>query len=386
MTHHRTALAPTTTLLSWGLAALAAGVPLSTTATEQLPAGTWRAQRAEIVDRRGFDKPMVAMTMLVPAGWRQQGEVAWTVGAFCTRPYQPVLKAESPDGRGAIELATGEGWGANSFGPASKECPHAAHGSAEVYLKAWVQRHRPGAQWLDYRARPERSRPAQQQALAGGGGIKTWIETGQALIGYTQGGQAMRESLAVSISFMAMQVPMVNRAPMQSIQGESFGVLAWRAPEGQLDFRQFDAMWQTLKSEPEWQARINTATSQMARENAATQAEIGRINAATAAETRAHMQQRAQIRAQTQAEVSAIHSGIARDRAASQDRMHTDRVRVIREVELYRGSGGGAAVELPSHYRHAWRLRDGSYVMTDSPNFDPGRDIGVQGEQLQRTR
>ena len=48
------------------------------------------------------------------------------------------------------------------------------------------------------------------------------------------------------------------------------------------------------------------------------------------------------------------------------------------------GGSGTGVVELPNHYRHAWRMRDGTYVLTDSPNFDPQRDAGQAGEQLQR--
>lgn len=86
--------------------------------------------------------------------------------------------------------------------------------------------------------------------------------------------------------------------------------------------------------------------------------------------------------AQTRAEIADIHAGIQRDRSASQGRMHRDKVRTLREVEHYRDPSGGL-VELPNHYQHAWKLRDGSYVLTDSPAFDPGRDLGVAGEKLQ---
>jgi hypothetical protein len=60
----------------------------------------------------------------------------------------------------------------------------------------------------------------------------------------------------------------------------------------------------------------------------------------------------------------------------------TSHARTLREVEHYRNPSGGT-VELPNHYRPAWKLRDGSCVLTDSPAFDPGRDLGVAGEKLQ---
>lgn len=367
------------------LAATLAAAALAPAAAADLPAGALRVQVAQMVDRQGFEKPMPALTMLVPAGWRHQGDVQWKVGIACQRPYQPRLEAVAPDGVGAIVLAPGEGWGANSFGPVGQGCPQATHASAEQYLAAWVRQHRPGAQWLDYRLRPERHREGPAHSFPGGGTMRSWVETGQALIGYEVQGRPVRETLAVSVSFFQSTIPMVNRAPMQTVVGESFGVLAWRAPAGTLDLRQFDAVWQTLRAEPEWKSRIDAGMAQMARENAETQAKIAQIKRDMNAETMAHIRRRGEIMANTRAEVSAIYSGIQRDRSASQDRMHADNVRTLREVDVYRGSSG-PAVELPHHYKNHWKLDDGSYVLTDSHSFDPGRDLGVQGERLQLAR
>lgn len=100
----------------------------------------------------------------------------------------------------------------------------ATHTSAEQYLRAWVGKHRPGAQWPDYRIRPERSQAGQTQAFPGGGAFRAWAETGQALLAYAQAGRAVRETLAVTIRFQGREFPMVNRAPMRLINGQALGV------------------------------------------------------------------------------------------------------------------------------------------------------------------
>jgi hypothetical protein len=41
-------------------------------------------------------------------------------------------------------------------------------------------------------------------------------------------------------------------------------------------------------------------------------------------------------------------------------------------------------VQLSSHYEHAWQLKDGTYLLTDDVNFDPSRDLGVQGQRLKK--
>ncbi len=343
-----------------------------------------RVQPAEVVDTQGFGKPLVALTMMVPAGWQTDGAVEWRQTLGCGKPVQRRLTARAPDGSAELALLPGEAWGVTSAGAHSPGCTMARFDTAQAYLQAWVQRHRPGARWLDYRPRPDRSQAGQRMDMPGGGAMRSWFETGQALIGYRQGGREMRETLAVSVSFTQSTLPgLVGMPAMHMLFGESHGVLAWRAPEGQLDFRQFDALWLTLRSGPEWLQRLNQGLNQMARENAATQMEIGRIQAQTSRETLAAQARRGQMLAQNRADIADIHDNTQRQRDATNDRMHTQTVKTLREVEHYREPGGGT-VELPSHYRQAWKLRDGSYVLTDDADFRPSRDLGVDGDMLKR--
>ena len=55
---------------------------------------------------------------------------------------------------------------------------------------------------------------------------------------------------------------------------------------------------------------------------------------------------------------------------SSQDRMHTNFIKSIREVENY--TDGSGKYELSSGYNHAWSRGDGnSFLLSDNPNFDP---------------
>ena len=346
-----------------------------------------RVQRAEIIDQQGFEKLMLAATMMVPVGWRQQGSVRWKTGAACGKAYGWQLSATAPDGVSAIELVPGEAWSHNNFGGGGGgggggaqpgACPVQMLRNTQEYLAAWVQRHRPGARWLDYRARPDKSRPEQQQAMAGGR-FSQRVESGQALIAYQVAGREVRETLAAAVGFSQSQMAGIQGQVMASTAGESFGVLAWRAPAGQLDFKQFDAVWDTLRAAPEWKQRIDAAEAQMAQENSSTQQRIAQIRADTSRETLAHMARRGEIRAQTQRDVADIRNNTWQARQDSNERMHTANVRTQREVQGWRDPRSGGVVELSNHYNHAWQLRDGSYVLTDNPNFDPSRDLGVPG-------
>lgn len=219
-----------------------------------------------------------------------------------------------------------------------------------------------------------------------GNEMRMSFEAGQALIGYSAGGRELRETLATVVVVTHQSLAGLQPGTsLQSITGRSLGVLALRVPDGQLDFRRFDALWSTLRSDPAWSERIRRGNAQMAAENQATQAAIGQIQAQTSRETLAAMARRGEMAAQTRAEIAAINNGTWQAGQASQDRRHTEAVRTVREVEAWRDPrGGNAVLELPGHYRHAWQLRDGSYVLTDDAQFDPARTLGQPGVALSR--
>ena len=49
----------------------------------------------------------------------------------------------------------------------------------------------------------------------------------------------------------------------------------------------------------------------------------------------------------------------------------------IRGTETYNDdNAAGGQVELSNLYDNAWRLNDGTYVLSDDANFEPYRDLG----------
>ena len=59
--------------------------------------------------------------------------------------------------------------------------------------------------------------------------------------------------------------------------------------------------------------------------------------------------------------------------------------RMIRGVDAYADSQGKTQ-ELTSGYSRAWKLDDGSYVLSTQANFDPWRDLGLRGQPLEQQR
>jgi hypothetical protein len=374
---------PLTTPLVAAMAALAAGAALAQAPTSPA-AEPLRVHPLQIIDRQGFEKPYVAYTMFVPAGWRSEATVRWNVQAPCSRSYQPVFKAESADGQQVLELTPGEGWGRGSMGPLAQGCPTWGIQSAEQYLQGWVQKHRAGARVLELRTRADKvQRPPPMQGA--GYESRRVLDVAQALIEWP-GATPQRELLVTVVNFGHTRMAgMGGLPPIEAVSGEAAGVLAWRAPGAGPDARAFDALWSSFRQNPEWAGRIAAVQQQMAQENAQTQMQISQLQHQGAMDTLRQQAQRGENAHRARQEMAEMQSQGWRDRQQSSDRQQQANVQAIRGVTAWRDAGG-ATVELPDHYRHAWKLKDGSYVLTDDPNFDPARQLRVEGQALKPAR
>jgi hypothetical protein len=367
-------------LLVLAIALCAASAPV---AAQALPAGQLRVQLMQIIDRQGFEKPMLAYSMFVPAGWRTESTVRWNPQSACSRPYQPVFKAEAPDGAGVLELFPGEGWGRGTMGALAPGCPVATIGSAEQYLQTWVQRFRPGARVLEMRPRPDksfRSPPMQGQGVEN----RHLQDAAQALIELpvtAAQGSPQRELLVTVINVSQFRMAGMGGPPIETFSGESGGVLAWRAAGAGPDPRAFDALWSSFRRAPEWNARIQRANQQMSQENAQTQMQISQMQHQGAMDSLRQQAQRGEDAHRTRQEIAEMQNQGFRERQNSQDRQHQSTVQAIRGVTPWRDAGG-STVELPNHFRHAWKLKDGSYLLTDDANFNPSRDLRIDGQAL----
>lgn len=367
--------------------AAALALPAAVLARPATPAeDVLRVQRVEIIDRTGFEQPMPAVAIMVPAGWQAGGEVLWRIDQQCVRAYAPTLQARAPDGSAAIELAPTDGWSAASPGlPQPGGCPQATFQDAQQYLQAWVGQHRPGAEILEYQPRPDKSRVLAQNEWQGGG-ARSWADSGVVRIRYPEDGRTVYETAATIITVHYTRMSAGVGRTWETMQGQAHGVLAWRSTDAEVPPRSFDLVWSTLRSVPEWQARITQAEQQMAAEREATQREILRIQGQMARENLEHIRRRGEIRRQAMQDVEAMRNETWRSTQATQETMHRNQVRAMREVQGYQDPRTGNIVELPHHYNHAWQLRDGTYVLTDNPGFDPRRALGIPGQQLQPTR
>ncbi len=352
---------------------LACGQAAGATAAE--PQGIVRFDRAIIVDAIGFEQPIAASTMFIPHGWLTQGGVLWGREYMCTNGYNVNWSATSPDGATSITILPQEKWETNNYGggPSTPGCGSAPYTSAQDYLVSVVQRFRPGAQIIDYRARPDL---AQELASYNSstpmpmGEMRTWVDSGEILFAFNDRGRDMRGSIAASVVFSLMRTNAgMGMGVMDALTALAFPGYGVIAPKDQFNLKFFEALRRTIKTNPQWEQRL-------ANHNAAI-AQVARVENA----------KRAAIIAKSNAEIAQIREQAWNSYQESADRRAREFGELMRGVETYNDADApGGTVELSHTYDNAWRLNDGTYVLSNDVNFEPWRDLGVEGKRLESAK
>lgn len=322
-------------------------------------------QRVAIVDPTGFEKPMPAHWVQLPAGWRTQGGVVWDQNAPCGATPSFRWQASSPDGSQLLTLHPSEAWTWDNLGlpPSQGQCPRVPITDIRQYLESFVQRHRPGARILDYRPRPDLVRTPPPPS---GNGMQWRKDGGELLIAWAGPNGERRESVAAVVQFtlttMAGVMPGETR---QFLSGFASAPVTLSAPAGALDMNLLTHVATTGQPDPAWQARMNKHHQVIARQN--------QQGAAT----------RSQIIANTGSEILDMQMRGWEERNATNDRIHARNVDAATGTARYEDPTAGE-VRLDSTYDHTWRATDGTYLQSNDPNFDPNTDLDTEAERLER--
>ncbi|MFY2762785.1 hypothetical protein [Arenimonas sp. MALMAid1274] len=323
-------------------------------------------QRVAVIDPNGFEKPMPALWVELPAGWRTEGGVLWNAQAPCGATPSFQWRAQSPDGRQSLQMLPAEAWSWDNLGmDIQGSCPRWQITDVRAYLQSFVQRHRPGARVLDFRARNDLIRSAPPPS---DGQTRFWKEGGEVLIAYAGPQGEMRESISVVVQFMENTLMGVMPGEVRKFySGIAAAPVVATAPNGQLDLALVGHFSSTAQPDPQWQARMNRHNTQIARRGVQAQA------------------QRGAIIAETTAEIGRINdAGIASSNASS-DAIHRATIDGINNVDRYTDPTTGDEVQLDNRYDHAWRTNAGTYFQTNDPNLNPQVDLGIEAEQMERS-
>jgi hypothetical protein len=362
-------------------AAAAQGAPWSSP-QRALPPGVFEMARAEIVDRNGFERPIVAATVLIPKGWTLEGGVQWNPAGACGSDYATNVEIRSPDGAMRLRTFPAASWSAFQSAmpinqPQQQGCENASYRSVREYILASVSRNLPGARVLDYRdladeARPMRELIAQYPPLQSDTMRTRMIyEGGEALVAYQENGRDMRaavSALALIAETEVMDMLNPGQIGFASVNGFPVSLTVVSAPAGSLDLGLRQRIARSMLFHPDWMARIRKY-----------EAEKARIAAKGAADRHAIAMDAIKQRGE-------IISGMYEASSLSSDRMHRETIESIRGVETYDDPVSGSTVQLDNTYDYAYRVNGSdSYLLTNDVNFNPGA-YGLDAQPLTPTK
>jgi hypothetical protein len=340
-----------------------------------------------IVDAVGFGEPVAAASLFVPYGWRAEGGVVWGREHLCTNGYNFDWRATAPDGSSGVMLLPQTKWENSSYGAGATTpgCSSAPFNSARAYIEAAAPNIFPGGRVIDYRDRPDIVKQlggAPTRNAMPMGEVRMWTEAGEALVAFNANGREMRGSLAAAVQFQqsitdmsgmmandpsaALGVPQVGPSRMENLSAFAHPAWAAFAPNGAFNFGFFEGVRRSIEVNPRWAKAIvnhNVKIGQVAIDES---------------------RKRAKMVMETQDYISRLQQDTWNARQASAERQLREFGEMMKGVETYRDvDAPGGQVELDHRYNNAWRLNDGSYVISDDPNFDPWRDLQLEGRKLE---
>lgn len=344
-----------------------------------------RFERGVIVDPTGFSAPLAAASLFVPYGWKTTGGVAWARQFACTNGYNFDWRAASADGAEGVAVTPQFRWENNSYGaaPTTPGCGSAPFTTARAYVEASVKQWKPDARLVSWRERPDILKAANAQATRTPmpmGEARTWAESGEATFDYEENGRSMRGSFAALVRFQAMITDMSNLyatdptiqsmpSPSQSQMSSlsAFAEPGWLAYAPREAFRPalYEAIRRSIRPNESWGQAIaghNLRIAQVAQQET---------------------QKRAAAWRETNDAIQKIRQEAWDSRQESADRRIREFGEMMKGVETYKDeSAPGGQVELSHSYRDAWRLNDGTYILSNDPNFDPNRDLSLDAKKL----
>lgn len=326
-----------------------------------------------IVDPVGFGGPMAAVTLLTPWGWNARGGAVWGAQYACTNGLNFNWSSSSPDGRSGVALLPQYSWDDANYPGANPRvgCRLQRIESAQQWLLGIANQQAQGVRVLGYRPRPDLVQKAGIRTYAQPGPrgeVRAWGEGGAVLFEFQANGMPMRAMLAGAVQFQ-MQNTASPYGTMTAVTGLAFPQFMMYAPAREFDPALFEAMLASMQTDPQWGGRVAGHSSRIA-------AEVGRIQYAErefATNMRAVIER---VRADTWAQ-----------REQSAERRMREFGELMKNVGTFADAEApGGTREFDAAYEHAWRLRDGSYLLSTDPNFDPWQALQIEGRRLQPLR
>ena len=346
-------------------------------------------QRVRILDEMGFDRPVEAMSVLVPRGWRTEGGVRWRGVNECRGEMITwQMSATSPDGaiRFTVLPVRSFSFFQNQMlqqGALAAQqqggCRVNAPFDAAQYLEHLASSELGGARVSNIR-RDESMQAILDKIIAQGNATSrqygTGInQTGSAIYGNLTWPDGTKGLAQIAVSVATKQGnDMFTGAPNGFATTTVFfqTLLRYPAEREAEALKTYGTILASHRENPTWRQATNAFLTR-----------LGNIEHAGRMERLRLQGEQSAAYAKSQSDAADARMRSWEQQQASSDASHNRFIQTIREVETWKTSEG-KPVELSAGYHHGWSRPDGSYILTNNSNFDPAVEFQQNWERMQK--
>lgn len=355
-------------------------------------------ERVRFMDDQGFEQPAEAFSILLPKGWKHEGGVVWKGLNECRgEMVSSRWSVSSPDGAIRYSVLPGHTWASASDWMMMQNLQmQAQQGGCEVggpmdaasYLRdVMAPRELQGATITGLKENTEVAREMERTAAKTKAAFEQW--GGQATlqpsaiiaqVKWNDGTEGLALVSVLNVVNVSQNMYTGEYQQLTNSHASERSIVRFPAERRDEAEHVLASIKSSYRTNPQWQEAVNGYFAQLRQhQDRMHHQRMAAIDAQTAANTRAHNQRMADIQAQGAASTARHNERMGamdqqmrswEQQQSSQDRQHTQFIKAIREVETW-NDGTNGRVELSSGYNHAWSRGDGSYILSNSPNFDP---------------
>jgi len=342
-------------------------------------------ERVRISDNMGFTSPVEAYSLLLPKGWKYEGNINWVYGTpgagIGTYNY---FKATSPDNKYQFEMLPEITWSWVSD-PQLLQMMQANTNSqyafvaepmdAEQYLRnVFVNQELNNA--IVGEVKPNNSVMEEMQQnfanarnelmMYGAADVQFYPSAITAALNWNNGQEGIAMCGVTMIETTIMN--QYNGSMQKTFTSSAVKRIVFRFPkeEKQNAENMLTAILGSIRTNTAWKNNVDAFWKQSRQNsNMVHRQKIQMMDEQTRAIANATISKGAQSLKNMDMNLRSWEEG-----QASQDRMNTNFIKAIREVENYQDATG--KIELSSGYNHAWSRGDGTnFILSNDPNFNP---------------
>lgn len=338
--------------------------------------------RARVLDKTGFSTPVEAFSLLIPKSWKFDGSIMWTPPGSPCAGNNLRVKASSPDNKFIFDMLPNKVW---NFDPLQGQmnqsqgnsdfCSYGEPMNAEAYFRNVFARNELGnPEILSVKENPggvksmeEGNAKSRRELMSyGASQVNYYPSAIYAKVKWTNGTEGI---ILCGINIIEGIIPNIYNGSSSKIFTTSATervVFVFPATESEKATNMLSVIMGSIRTNTAWKKTVDEFWLGVRQQSNI--AHIGRIKMND--ELTRQMGENAIKKGQQN--LNNMDANMRSWEASQQsgDRIHTNFIKAIREVETYRDETG--KIELSSGYDHAWSRSDGSsFIMSNSPNFDP---------------